>query len=379
MDLAKLREDLVALLRERQEISGDVAGALLTVPRHLFLPGVEPESAYRDEPVVTKRDAEGWPISSSSQPSIMATMLGQLDVRPGMRVLEIGAGTGYNAALLAHLAGPGGHVVSVDIDADIVIEARRHLDEAGYPQVEVVCADGAEGFAERAPYDRLIATVGVWDLPPAWLEQLGAGGRLVAPVDLRGVQASVALERADGHWASRSVAGCGFMRMRGPSGGPEALVTLRRDPGLWLVLPEQRELGDILTALDAAPTEITIGVPEPASPQATGMEVALWLALHEPRWCVLGGRRGGGYGGTVGLVEGDSIAVLGMDGPPVAQGHGAGGARLAADLAAHVRAWDLAGRPETGDLRIEAYTGSVPAGADIVIGKRHTNLVLRYG
>jgi protein-L-isoaspartate(D-aspartate) O-methyltransferase len=247
------------------------------------------------------------------------------------------------------------------------------------PGVEVVCADGAQGFPGRAPYDRVIATVGVWDLAPAWLEQLGPGGRLVAPLDLRGVQASVAMERAGGHWASRSVVPCGFMRMRGPFAGPEVTLVLRQDPGLMLTLPEPREIGDVLAALDAAPVQVETEVGEAA---ATGMAVALWLALHEPRWCSLNGKLGRGYGMTAGLVEGGSIAVLGAETSLVARGHGPDGARLAAELAGHVMAWDEAGRPDTGDLLVEAYQGPVSGegiiGDGIVIEKRHTTLVLSF-
>ncbi|MGN9842022.1 methyltransferase, FxLD system [Nonomuraea sp. H19] len=378
MEFATQREALVAQLRKRQEVSEPVAAALRAVPRHLFVPGVAPEDAYRDEPIVTKRDGEGLPISSSSQPAIMATMLDQLGVRPGHRVLEIGTGTGYNAALLAHLAGPEGRVVSLDIDDDLIARARQHLAAAGESRVEVVCADGAGGYPASAPYDRLIATVGVWDLAPAWLEQLAPDGRLVAPLDLRGVQVSVAMERAGDHWVSRSVAPCGFMRMRGPSAGPEVLTVLRRDPELMLGLPEPRDIGDVAAALDAVPTEITIKEEEPTPAPAIAMNLSLWLALHEPRWCVLAADLGGrGVTMTAGLAEGGSIAVLAAEGSLVARGHGAGGARLAAELAAHVKAWDQAGRPEAGDLRVEAHQGPVDA-KGVVIGKRHTTLVLSF-
>ncbi|MEU6712043.1 methyltransferase, FxLD system [Nonomuraea sp. NPDC046802] len=378
MDFATRREAMVALLRERQDISEPVAAAMRAVPRHLFVPGVAPEDAYRDEPIVTKRDAEGRPISSSSQPAIMAIMLDQLGVELGQRVLEIGAGTGYNAALLGHLTGPGGRVVSVDIDADIVAQARKNLSGAGQAHVEVVCADGAQGYEEPAPYDRLIATVGVWDLAPAWMEQLGDEGRLVVPLDLRGVQVSVALEREGGHWVSRSVVPCGFMRMRGPFAGTEVITVLR--PELMLVLPESRELGDVLAALDTEPAQIPTKVEGPSSRAEIGMGAALWLALHEPRWCALIGELGPGtgYGGTSGLVEGDSIALLASDGPLVVRGHGPDGARLAGELAAHVRDWDAAGRPKTESLRIEAYEGPAPAGRT-VIEKRHVNLALDFG
>ncbi|MEO3868006.1 methyltransferase, FxLD system [Nonomuraea sp. B12E4] len=383
---AARRHALVALLKERQEVGEPVAAAMLAVPRHLFLPDMDPEEAYRDEAIVTKRDDEGRPISSSSQPAIMAAMLDQLGVAPGHRVLEIGAGTGYNAALLAHLVVPGGHVVSVDIDDDVVAGARRHLSAAGTSSpVEVVCADGAAGWPERAPYDRMIATVGVWDLAPAWLEQLKDDGRLVVPLDLRGMQVSVAMERSGGHWVSRSVVPCGFMRMRGPFAGPEVTLVLSRDPDLVLALPEPREIGDVLTALDAASTDIATKV-DMSSP-AMGTGLSLWLALHEPRWCVLSGKLGRGYGVTAGIVEGDGIALLAAERTLVARGHGAGGARLAAELAGHIGAWDQAGRPEAEDLRIEAYEAPTPTpgpgprtgpDAGAVIGKRHTKLVLSF-
>lgn len=183
-----LREELVSQVRTRG-ISEVVTDALRAVPRHVFLPDLPAETVYRDDAIVTKRDGGGRPISSSSQPAIMALMLDQLGVEPGQRVLEIGTGTGYNAALLAHLVGPEGQVVSVDIDPELVTLAGEHLAVAGHPEVRLVCGDGSEGFWPGAPYDRVISTVGVWDLAPAWLGQLGPGGRLVAPLDLRGCSA----------------------------------------------------------------------------------------------------------------------------------------------------------------------------------------------
>ena len=105
INTADLRDALVRTLRESGALTdARVEAAFRSVPRHLFLPGVEIERVYRDEAIPTKL-ADGIPISSSSQPAIMAIMLEQLDVQPGHNVLEIGAGTGYNAALLAYLAG----------------------------------------------------------------------------------------------------------------------------------------------------------------------------------------------------------------------------------------------------------------------------------
>ena len=142
-----------------------------------------------DEPVVTQVDLGAtpsgrtgtFPSSSCSQPSIVAEMLDALDVGSGQKVLEIGTGTGWNAALLVARVRPGGHVISVEIDARIAQQARDALAATGC-HVLVVTADGEEGWPEQAPYDRIIATAAVRDrIPAAWLDQLRPGGRLVTP------------------------------------------------------------------------------------------------------------------------------------------------------------------------------------------------------
>ena len=218
-----LRDQLVDGLRlAGRVISEPVIEALRAVPRHVFLPDIDPELVYRDAPFSIKSDDSGRSISSSSQPGMMAMMLDQLDVRPGHRVLEIGSGSGYNAALLNHLVGETGTVVSVDVDPDLVGDARTRLDEAGASCVTVGCGDGL-GWPEHAPYDRIIATVGVWDIPPSWTAQLAPDGRMVVPVDLRGPQRSIAFRPVDNHLQSVSVVSCAFMRIRGEFAGPELI------------------------------------------------------------------------------------------------------------------------------------------------------------
>jgi protein-L-isoaspartate(D-aspartate) O-methyltransferase len=385
-ELGVMRERLATRVVAANRISDErVTAALHAVPRHLFLPDLRPEAAYRDEAIVTRRDESGQPISSSSQPAIMAIMLEQLDLAPGHRVLEIGAGTGYNAALLSHIVGPSGQVTSVDIDPELVATARAHLACAGFGDVTVTCADGAGGDPDRAPYDRVMATVGVSDLAPAWLQQARPQARIVVPLDVRGTQVSVAFERADpaGPWTSRSLAPCGFMRMRGSLSGPERVVMLA--PGLWMLLPDGTpELdGKALTALLGGPS-----VPHPTGVRAGPAQVfwglGLWLAAHEPRSCRLNeerpsGRRrapggllagaplrGPGWRSTLGLLDADGLAVLASAAPSDRSvlatlgvtGFGPDAEHLAADLAAHVEAWGEAGLPGIAGLHIDAYPRS---------------------
>ncbi|MCH6160322.1 methyltransferase domain-containing protein [Streptomyces marispadix] len=137
------------------------------------------EGVYDDAPLAT-RVRDGELLSSSSQPSLMARMLEALEVRDGMRVLEIGTGSGYNAALLSHRLGSD-HVVSVDLDPAITSAAKEHLAAAGY-RPRVVTGDGALGVPAHAPYDRVIATCEVPALPVAWLAQCVPGALILAPL-----------------------------------------------------------------------------------------------------------------------------------------------------------------------------------------------------
>jgi protein-L-isoaspartate(D-aspartate) O-methyltransferase len=221
---AGMRARLVAHLRARGDVRTErVAAAFERVPRHLFVPELPPEKVYTDRSIAIKLQ-DGVPISSSSQPAIMAEMLEMLAPAGGDRVLEIGAGSGYNAALLAELVGPAGDVETIDLDADLVAAARAHLDAAGYPQVRTVCADGALGDPAGAPFDGIIATCGVEAIPPTWIAQLRLGGRLVAPLTIRAMQKVVAFERTEAGLESHAIVDAAFMMLRGPSAGAQTRV-----------------------------------------------------------------------------------------------------------------------------------------------------------
>jgi len=372
VDEGTLRDRLVDRLLSGGAVhQGPVADALREVPRHLFLPGVEPAAAYEDEAIPTRWSADGRPTSSSSQPAIVAAMLEQLGVRPGDRVLEIGSGTGWNAALLARLVGPDGTVTTVDIDAEVAEQASRNLAAAGAGAVQVIRADGAEGCPAGAPYDRIILTAAARDLAPAWRAQLAPGGRLVLPLALRGSQRSVAFERdGDDVLDSVSIVDCGFMPLQGELAGDDPVRPLGR-PGLFLLLdyPTPVDTAALLAALDAGPVAAT---PVDVSRREVLTGLRTWLALHEPSAGDLLAQREDANRPMPVLVGPDGLAALAPAGPATeVQGYGSGGGVLAGRLLNHVLDWAVAGRPDSGRLHIRAY----PAGTDVAaptIDRPHT-------
>jgi protein-L-isoaspartate(D-aspartate) O-methyltransferase len=202
-------------------VSPAVEAAMLQVPRHRFVPHMDSCAAYRDEAVMVKHARNGAPISSLSQPTIVAAMLERLQVSPGQHVLEVGTGTGYNAALLSVLVGHDGFVVSVELEPDLADRAARTLDASGYGRVHVLAGDGRDGYAPRAPYDRVVVTTGARAVSEAWIGQLADGGRLVVPlVDHRGVGLIVVFEEVEGELRRSPGVACGFIPLRhSPAGG----------------------------------------------------------------------------------------------------------------------------------------------------------------
>lgn len=279
-DVHELREALIAKIDSLGNFhTPQVKAAFRAVPRHLFLPGVDLPTAYAPKPVVTKRAEDGTAISSASSPSLVATMLEQLDVQPGHRVLEIGAATGINAALLSELVGPTGSVVTIELDEDLADGARSGLAAAGYDRVEVICGDGALGDPSGKTFDRIIVTAGAWDISTAWWTQLAVGGRIVVPLRLHGsgLTRSLAFDRTDEHrMVSTNAEVCGFVPMRGASEMGERHVRLADEVVLKVDaddLPDEPALAQALN--------------HPAHEQWTGVEVRheepaahldLWLA-----------------------------------------------------------------------------------------------------
>lgn len=380
--------------------------AFLDVPRHIFLPKVPSEDVYTDRSFPTKH-RDGRAISSSSQPAIMAVMLEQLGLQAGQRVLEIGAGTGYNAALMAHLVGNGGKVVTMDIDDDLVDSAREHLADGGFSNVEVIRGDGGFGHSPGAPYDRIILTVGAWDIAPAWVEQLASHGRLVLPLSIRGVQKSVAFEPRDEHLESVSVADCGFMTLRGALASPERLIPLGPSPGPYLSLEDKRLVdADTVFAMLSGPA-VRVPTEIEATVQEAFGSLSLWLALEDPDSCFLGiyAEPSVADGSPVPLLaewpagnrkQRSTVSLLGKHGL-VALARSADDPTdreasamlsivsfgdepdLIRRMQRHLQAWDSAARPKTEALRIRAYPKAVRVpelSAGSLVEKRWTTLLI---
>jgi protein-L-isoaspartate(D-aspartate) O-methyltransferase len=170
---------------------------------------------YADTALAT-RYIGGMPASSTSQASLVARMLELLDLSEGMKILEVGAGTGYNAALLAEIVGDQRLVVTVDVLEDVVEQTRRLLADTGYPQIQVLLRDGFEGVPEQAPFDRIVATVGCSDLSPHWAEQLADDGAMLVPLTQANGHPLALIRKDGGVLRGRMVERTGFIPVRGP-------------------------------------------------------------------------------------------------------------------------------------------------------------------
>jgi protein-L-isoaspartate(D-aspartate) O-methyltransferase len=312
-----LRSAMVdAMARDGWVTTPRVEAAFRRVPRHEFAPGVNNTRVYTaDEVIITAHDAAGTPVSSSTPPVVMARMLERLVCEPGARVLEIGTGTGYNAALLGELVGPGGKVTTVEFDAAVAARAAATLEATGARNVSVVAGDGWLGVPEGAPYDRIIVTVGVWDLSPAWQSQLARDGRLVAPFWLGpGFELVLSFEQVGRGLIGMVVDRSGWVRLRGEHAGPDAMVRA----GRWSVnlrAPDSSELAALPRLLDSVPRT------EPAPPRARWWLAGVALrdpgAVHvfdmeNPRWSACGVLDAGDP--SLALIAGDELLSYGGDG-----------------------------------------------------------------
>ena len=374
-----LRNALVDTLVEAGAIGNPaIERAFRAVPRHLFVPEAEIADAYTGRPVFLKWDGDR-PASSSSQPTIMAIMLDQLRPESGMRVLEVGTGSGYNAAILSELAGVDGHVVSVDIDCPLVVEARRNLAAAGFSAAEVACCDGSMGYAHRAPYDRIVVTADARYVSPHWVDQLAEGGVLVAPLWFRGFSLSVALEKRATGLRGLSASPCTFIPLRWIQERTEGYFPVQGYPGqpplmsIGLDWPEQIDLSRMGALLASGVPELQgIGRSLDGQFYWQNFYSGLYLSLttHPGVFALMPMGEDApfqslGYG--VFTADLSSAAILNDRFPEQAMVFGSGQAYP--ELLKLLDQWDALGHPTVHQLKIDALSESpesIPEGSWVI-------------
>lgn len=365
---ASLRRLLVEELEQTGALrSSIVREAFLRVPRELFVPELAEreglEAVYRNELVVTKADARGVPLSSSSEPQVMAAMLERLELEEGMRVLEVGAGSGYNAALLKSIVGRRGRVVSIDHDPELARKSRRALRVGGFA-VRVVGGDGHLGHASAAPYDRLVVTASSATVPEAWRDQLFEGGLLELPLRLTaaGAQAIATFRRSGRRFESTSVVPGRFMPLRGEGIGdlhPPVLTVSHvlgnaREPVLTQLA------GTSLLHLSEAARRRLVAFDEPRRRplgfRSPAWSLALYLSLELPerrlvtRFADLATGVVGRGGRSLALLEG---RWQGGERPTAQRLLSYGESEAEEYLSQALEEWRMRGRPGQNELRLE--------------------------
>jgi protein-L-isoaspartate(D-aspartate) O-methyltransferase len=198
-------------LRRRGIREPRVLEAMDAVPRHEFVPAEFLPEAYEDRPL---------PIGESetiSQPYMVAAMTAAARIDPGHRVLEVGTGSGYQAAILAHL---GARVVTIERNSRLSEEARARLARLGLKDVVVITGDGTRGYPPGAPYNAIVVTAGAPGPPQALLDQLADGGRLVIPIGGLRQQILQVIFKHEGQYAVRDLDPCQFVPLVGEHGWP---------------------------------------------------------------------------------------------------------------------------------------------------------------
>ncbi|GAA3348793.1 hypothetical protein GCM10020358_68590 [Amorphoplanes nipponensis] len=397
---AAMVEQLITDQRDKGlSMRPEVEAALRTVPRHLFTPDSSLEDAYSPNLAVITKQVGDETISSVSAAWLIAEMLGQAaDAHEGglsgLDVLEIGSG-GYNAALLRELVGDSGSVTTVDIDKDVTDRASECLAAAGYGDVTVVCADAEQPVGPRGVYDLIIATVGAWDIAPAWTDQLASDGVLVVPLRTFGMTRSWALRREGHALVSHSQRLCGFVSIQGTGTHQMRYVDIAE--GVHLRLDEDQKInpqsvGDLLAQ---PPVQAWAGAS--LAPATVLADLDMWLATRitaagqqfviltaqqdaidagrvDPAWR---------YGTPAALHDGtfcyrsalqwtDDKFDLG------ARAYGPDATTVAQQWVEHMVAWLDASTPAPVLHVLPAGTpdGDLPAGT--VLDKRHSRLVLAF-
>jgi protein-L-isoaspartate(D-aspartate) O-methyltransferase len=210
------KDHLMSVWEEKGLIlSENILAAFHKIPREDFVPPKFKHQAYHDHPLPTIRE------QSISQPTTIMIMLRALGLKEGMNVFEVGAGVGYQAALISQIIGEKGKLVSSEVIPELVHIARKNLQNLGLSNTKIIEEDGSDGFLENAPYDRIIVTAACPEIPSQLINQLKDGGIIVAPVGNKDVQTLVkAVKNPEGLSIELLGPFC-FVLMKGKSGFKE--------------------------------------------------------------------------------------------------------------------------------------------------------------
>ena len=395
-EATQLRNKVVDQLKEDGTIvSPAVEAAMRKVPRHLAVPEASLSNAYSTyNAVITQEDEHGNHTSSVSAPQIQAMQLEQAGIRPGDNVLEIGT-NGPNAAYLAELVGPTGQVTTVDIDPAPADRAKRFLTETGYASVNVVVADAENGLPEHAPYDAIVVTVGAWDIPPAWIDQLKDDGRLVVPLRINGLTRTYGFVRQADHLVATSAHVCGFVAAQGAGSHKQQVMQLPGEEGVTLRFDEGLPANPSLLdgVLNSARAETWTGVTV-ASQEPIGT-LQMYLSTQVPKFCFMSTNpelTTGKIGPT-----GNSWSMVAIDGPHFAytvvrrdtekktaeygvHAFGPDAAEFAERIADILRTWSEKVRGADGP-RIAVYPAGTPDDritGDRIIDKKHSRISISW-
>lgn len=210
------RNELVRQISLTGQYDEKILQAFKKVPREIFCEYDYPaEVIYSDDVIITSKDKDNH--STSSQPSLMALFMEVIGIREGMRILEIGSGTGYNACVMAQVVGENGLVVGIEVNRKFFEHALRITESLGIKNVFFMNQDGALGYQDLAPYDAIVVTVAVDKIPVEWFKQLKVGGRIIAPVDVYTAQSQPAMlfEKSHEFIVTREIVETRFLKAKG--------------------------------------------------------------------------------------------------------------------------------------------------------------------
>ena len=212
MDFETERKNLVESLKKQGHIKTKIVEeAFLKTPRELFVPEKQKQSAYKDTPLQIGKS------QTISAPHMVAIMCEELDIFEGQKILEIGAGSGYHAAVVSNIVGKNGHIYTIERLSELAENAKMNLKKANIKNVTVKTGDGSEGLDEFSPYDRIYVTCASPDIPEPLKEQLKDPGKLMVPIGNTFCILTI-LEKQNGKIKKKNLGGCAFVPLIGKHG-----------------------------------------------------------------------------------------------------------------------------------------------------------------